>query len=108
MTITITRANTAHGVAGPASVYLSRHTMAAQISGDPSAYDTSGVYVGTLNRGETKTFTVPSAYYPYFASGQSKGLGLYYGPTSFTDARYLYALGAGSASSGKVYIEWTE
>lgn len=110
MTISITRANTVHGVAGAASVYLTRHTLASQPGGFSSAYDGPhpGTFVGTLNRGQTLTFTVPSSWYPLFANKTYKGLGLYFGPTSFTDARYLYALGAGSAASGKVYIEWTE
>jgi hypothetical protein len=107
MRIQITRANTVHGVSGPAGVYLTAHTLANQPAGNPAGSNTPSLYVGTLNRGETKTFEVPSSYYAGFLSKQYKGFGLYAGETSYVDPKYLYALGAGSPS-GKLYVQWQE
>jgi hypothetical protein len=107
MQIAITRVNSVHGVSGEASVYLSPHWMASQPSGAPDALHHTGIYVGTLGRGETGTFTVPSAWYANFATRKYTGFGLYVGSTSFTDNRYLYAHPTGS-HYGRVYIEWTE
>jgi len=106
--ITITRANTVHGVPGGANVYLTAHTATAQPSGSPQANDSNGAYVGTLTRGQTDTFAVPSGYWASFLGGTYKGFGLYAGTTSYTDPKYLYALGGANAVSGRVYLKWTE
>ena len=108
MKIQITRVNSVHGISGEAQVYLTAHDLATQPSGNPNTHDTAGTLVGGLNRGETKSFTVPSKYYAGFLSHTYKGFGLFWGETSFTDPKYLYTVGAGSAVSGRVYISWTE
>lgn len=107
MTVTITRANTAHGVTGQADIYLTAHTLATQPVSNPNTTDTPGIKVGTLGRGQTKTFTVPSAWWPLFLSGHYKGLGMFNTQTSFTDVRYAYCYGAGT-TSGRIGITWEE
>lgn len=108
MQIAITRVNSVHGVSGQADVYLMAHTLTAQPTGSPEATDSAAVKVGTLGRGETKTFTVPSGWYAGFLAGTYKGLGLHVGVTSVTDVRYLYCVGGAGGTSGRVYCEWTQ
>lgn len=103
MTIKITRANTVHGVPGAAQVWLTAHKLATQPSGNPAAYDSTAINVGSLGRGQSLTFNVPSAWWPYFLNGTYKGFGLYAGTTSFTDVKYMYAYG-----NAAVHIEWTQ
>lgn len=107
ITIRVTRVNSAHGISGAANVYLSAHRYQTRPSGKPSFVHSPGVYVGTLSRGQTKTFTVPSSWYASIKSGAYDGFGLRYGSSSFTSANYLYCYGSGT-TSGQVYMEWTQ
>ena len=108
MKITIQRVNTTHGISGEAQVYLTPHRLDSQPAGSPVAsFPSSDFLVGGLNRGETKTFTVPSAMWPYFISGSNRGLGLAIGTTTYVDNRYLYAYGRGT-TSGRLWIQWEE
>jgi hypothetical protein len=107
MTIRIQRVNTSHGVAGEANVRLQPHTIPTQ-GASPEGKYSLGTLVGTLARGESALFNVPSAWWPNFKSGTYKGLGLNYGgTTAFTSPEYIHCYGAGTAS-GQVHIEWQE
>lgn len=109
MKITIARLNTAHGVDGPANVWLSAHSLKTKPTGNPNTFDSPGAKVGTLQRGEYNTFTVPSGYYSNFAAQKWVGCGLYYGQSAWTDPNYLIAYGDNQgADNGRIYIEWTE
>lgn len=108
MQISITRVNSVHGIEGEAQVYLTAHPYGSQPTGDPTGGDSMGRLIGGLNRGETKVFTIPSVYYEHILSGAYVGFGITIdAATSFTDSRYLYCYGTGSAY-GRVYIDWTE
>jgi hypothetical protein len=112
MTIKIQRVNSLHGVSAGANVYLTAHTLGTKGSGSDkplSPVANPPKMVGTLTRGQTKTFTVPAEWYPSFISGKWVGLGLWYpsGATSYTSSNYILTHGVGT-SSGQVFIEWEQ
>lgn len=107
MTIRIQRANSSHGVSGAANIYLIPHKLTTVGSGKTPALVPAAtrVLVGTLGRGQTKTFNVPSAWWPHFKSGNYTGLGLWAGGASqWSSPNYVLAHGKGT-TSGQVYIE---
>ena len=107
MTIRIGRASSAHGVSGPADVYLVPHKLDAVGQGSSPALvpAASPVKVGTLGRGESKVFNVPSAWWPHFVTGNYTGLAIHSGSaTDWTSPSYIIAYGKGT-TSGQVYFE---
>lgn len=112
MTIKITRENSAHGVSGPANVYLIGHGLTSPGSGSnkPLA-PVSSPYnlLGELNRGQTKTFVIPSSLYAGVKDGTWRGfgIGIWNGPTPYTSKNYIICHGKGT-TSGQVYMEWEE
>lgn len=107
MTVKIQRSSSIHGVSAGANVWLVPHKLETVGSGGTPVLSAaaSPVKVGTLTRGQTKIFNVPSAWWPDFLSGKYRGLGLYYGSaTQWTSADYMLAYGQGT-TSGQVYVE---
>ena len=97
-TITIQRANTENGVSGAANVRIVPITnMTQPSSGLPKTMATPYL-LGTLRRGETKTFNVPTGWYASFLAGVSNGFALTYGNTSFTSPDYMVVYGEGTNS----------
>jgi len=111
MTIKIQRNNSIHGVSGPANVYLIGHNLTSKGSGSnkPLGETNAPEKIGTLYRGETKTFAVPSRYWASIQSGHTRGLGigLVGTTTTYTSPNYLLANGKGT-TSGQLYMEWEE
>lgn len=104
MTIKIQRASSSHGVSTAANVWLVPHVKDSTGTGGLSRA-VAPVNVGTLLRGQTKTFNVPSAWWPHFLSGNYRGLGVDFGSaTAWTSSNYMLAYGKGT-TSGQVYIE---
>lgn len=107
MTVRIQRASSSHGVSGPANVWLVPHRLDSrgQNRSPVLTNAASPVNVGTLRRGQTGTFTVPTAWWPHFLSGNYRGLGLSYGSaTPWSSPHYVIAHGRGT-TSGQVVVE---
>ena len=107
MTVKIQRSSSIHGVSAGANVWLVPHKLETVGSGGTPVLSAaaSPVKVGTLTRGQTKIFNVPSAWWSGFLSGKYRGLGLYYGSaTQWTSYDYMLAYGQGT-TSGQVYVE---
>ena len=113
MTIRIQRVNSQHGVSAGANVYLVPYRLqtrgTAKTNRPVLTAAATPVLVGTLTRGQAKTFNVPSAWWPRFVSGDYQSLGLWTpssSGTSWSHANYIQAYGRGT-TSGQVYIEAT-
>ena len=111
MTIRIQRVNSQHGVSAGANIYLVPYRIQAAGTAKTKTpvltAATTPVLVGTLTRGQAKTFNVPSAWWPRFVSGDYVSLGLWTPSTSgtpWTSPNYVQAYGKGT-TSGQVYIE---
>ena len=113
MTIRIQRVNSQHGVSAGANVYLVPSKLqtrgTAKTNRPVLTAAAAPVLVGTLTRGQAKTFNVPTAWWPRFVSGDYQALGLWTpssSGTSWSHANYIQAYGRGT-TSGQVYIEAT-
>lgn len=111
MTIRIQRVNSQHGVSAGANIYLVPYRIQAAGTAKTKTPALNAaatpVLVGTLTRGQAKTFNVPSAWWPRFVSGDYVSLGLWTPSTSgtpWTSPNYVQAYGKGT-TSGQVYIE---
>jgi hypothetical protein len=114
-TIRIQRLNTNHGPQYNAFVWLTMHRLGHRGAGGSATPALSPVRnppvrVGSLARGQVKTFDIPAAWFPLLMQGGWKGFGLWYPHSQATgadDVNYIQCYGAGT-TSGQVYIEWEE
>ena len=95
--ITIQRYKGAIGPTGAANVHLGYHSYPSKIAGRPIMAGFHPV-IGTLNRGQTKNFTIPADWYTSMINGSIKGFGLYLEPTTETSQDYMVAYGKGTVS----------
>lgn len=105
MTIRIQRVNSQHGISAGATLYLAPHRLSDKTA--TLAPAATPVNIGTLTRGQTKTFNVPSAWWPHFLSGTYRGLALWSpssSGTAWTHSSYIQVYGRGT-TSGQIYIE---
>lgn len=113
MRVRVIRSSSQHGVSGKANVWMIAHRRTSPGSrgnnGLTDSMVSNRIHMGTLGRGESKAFVVPSSWYTGFINGTYKGLGLGIqgGPTSYTSPEYMIAYGRGTVS-GQVYVEWEE
>lgn len=77
------------------TVYIRWHGYASLPGGKPTV--SSEYITATFSRGQTKEIVLPSSFYPYFANGTAKGIGIYIGNTTndyyakFDDSATIYA-----------------
>lgn len=82
--------------------HLGYHNYPTKPAGRPLLHDWQSS-VGGMTRGQVKNFNIPKAWWPKMISGEIKGFGLYFDPSTEHSGNYLGVYGKGTVS-GQVKI----